>query len=147
MPLREPLDPLLRGEKLAVEAYSRLADLAPSRAFAEAMHRLLAGHRVAFRALEARRPTASGLPAGEGAWGALLHARADDLQGGHAGAVPRLVGALRQAEDDCLEGYARALGDRALSSTDRVLLLSVLMPEQRTHEAILSAIDERAAVT
>jgi hypothetical protein len=110
------------------------------------MRRLLAGHRVACDALVARRPEATDGPSPRPAtdaspWTPALCISTDD-----AGALPRLVAALRRAEDDCLDAYAHALGDGRLSSSDRVLLLAVLLPEQRTHEALLSAIDERTAV-
>jgi hypothetical protein len=143
---RGPLESLIRDETLAVEAYAHLIEVAPSHALAEAMRRLREGHRAARdalvargspRAADPRRLSSAGSP-----WDRLLRLGTDD-----AAVVPLVVAALRRAEEACLDTYAQTMVDGRISSADRVLLLSVLLPEQRTHEALLGAIDERTAAT
>ncbi len=143
---------LLRSERRAVDVYARLVGRLPGAAVRDLLRRLLGGHRLALDSLRARRADpasvlrTSGLPPN----GALHRSHAS---GATEASEPRhldlgrVTGILRRVEDSCLEGYSAALRDTDLSADDRVLLLSHLLPRQRSHDALLAWIDELAATT
>jgi hypothetical protein len=123
-----------RMESEAVAIYTALLRRPRPGAANEDLRRLCDDHRQALDLLGAISPSGpvappdpSNVPASS-PWACALACEAD---------LARLLVELHEAECACLAAYDYALWDPSLLESDRVILLLVLLPRQRSHPVLV----------
>ena len=126
----------MQAEAAAVGAYSRLLRDARSRAVTETLRRLLEDHRQALALLGCLSPSGGAVPPqaservpSSSPWASALTSERD---------AASLVEGLERAEGEALSVYEGAAKDPHLPPTERVALLMVILPRQRSHSAMLA---------